>query len=75
MTMLTLTVARITAALASSLLHLASWMLARTLNMPEPLVHDTGVFVIARVQAVESKVGKALCPLRLVRRLRAWLEN
>jgi hypothetical protein len=29
--------------------------------MPQPLVHDTGVFVVAQVQAVETRVGKALC--------------
>ena len=35
------------------------------LNMPEPLVHDTGVFVFARVQAVENSVGKTFCPVRM----------
>ena len=33
------------------LLKLATWMLARGLNMPEPLLHHTGVFVFARVAA------------------------
>ena len=47
-------------------------MLARSLNMPEPLVHDTGVFVFAHVQAVENSVGKTLCPKRLLRQLRNW---
>jgi hypothetical protein len=47
-------------------------MLARSLNMPEPLVHDTGVFVFAQVQAVENSVGKTLCPKRLLRQLRNW---
>jgi hypothetical protein len=37
--------------------------------MPEPLVHNTGVFVFAQVQAFESRVGKALCPRRLMRQL------
>jgi hypothetical protein len=37
--------------------------------MPEPLLHSTGVFVFAQVQAVESSVGKRLCPIRLLRQL------
>ena len=32
-------------------------------QLPEPLVHDTGAFVFAQVQAVENRVGKALCPI------------
>ena len=52
------------------LLNLATRMLARSLNMPEPLVHHTGVFVFAHVQAVENSVGKTLCPKRLLRQLR-----
>ena len=54
------------------LLNLATRMLARSLNMPEPLVHDTGVFVFAHVQAVENSVGKTLCPKRLLRQFRNW---
>jgi uncharacterized protein with NAD-binding domain and iron-sulfur cluster len=62
------------------LLDLASRLLAHTLNMPEPLVHTTGVFVFAQVQAVESSVGKTLCPIRLLRQLqkisfRDWLRQ
>ena len=53
------------------LLNLATWLLARSLNMPEPLVHDTGFFVFARVQAVENSVGRTLCPIRLLHQLRA----
>ena len=52
------------------LLNLATRMLARGLNMPEPLVHHTGVFVFAQVAAVETSVGKSLCPNRLLRHLR-----
>ena len=52
------------------LLNLATRLLARILNMPEPLVHNTGVFVFAHVQAVENSVGKTLCPIRLLRQLR-----
>jgi hypothetical protein len=39
-------------------LKLATRMLARSFNMPEPLVHHTGVFVF--------------CPGRLLRQLRNW---
>ena len=61
-------------ALVRTLHNLAIWALARSLNMPEPLVHDTGVFVIAQVQTIENKVGRALCPMRLFRQLRSWLR-
>ena len=56
-------------------LNLATWLLARSLNMPEPVVHDTGVFVFAQVQTIENRVGKALCPLRLMRQLRSLLQR
>jgi hypothetical protein len=56
------------------MLNLSTRLLARMLNMPEPLVHNTGVFVFAHVAAVESRVGKTLCPVRLLRRLRSWLR-
>ena len=55
------------------MLNLATWLLARSLNMPEPVVHDTGVFVFAQVQTIENRVGKALCPMRLMRQLRSLL--
>lgn len=51
-------------------LNLATRMLARILNMPEPLVHNTGVFVFAHVQTIENSVGRTLCPMRLLRQLR-----
>jgi hypothetical protein len=50
-------------------------LLARSLNMPEPVVHDTGIFVFAQVQTIENRVGKALCPLRLMRQLRSLLQR
>jgi hypothetical protein len=53
------------------MLNLATRMLARSLNMPEPLLRSTGVFVVTHVQAVETSVGKTLCPIRLWRRLLA----
>ena len=51
------------------LFNLATWLLARSLNMPEPLVHAAGLFVFVRVQAFENSLLKALCPMRLMRRL------
>lgn len=46
---------------------LAKRLLAQSLNMPEPLLHDTGVFVFAHVQAVEDRALKTLCPFTLLR--------
>jgi hypothetical protein len=63
------------AAMIPWMLNLATRLLARVLNMPEPLVHNTGVFVIAHVQSVENSVGKTLCPIRLLRQLRSWLRQ
>ena len=57
------------------MLNLATRMLACSLNMPEPLVHNTGVFVFAHVQAVETSVGRTLCPIRLLRQLRYLLRS
>ena len=51
------------------MLNLATRALAYSLNMPEPLLHTTGVFVFAQVQAVENSIGKRLCPIRLLRQL------
>ena len=52
------------------MLNLATRLLARILNMPEPLVHNTGVFVFVHVQAVETSVGN-----RLLRQLRSWRRS
>jgi hypothetical protein len=60
------------AGIVAWMLDLATRSLARSLNVPEPLVHSTGVFVFAHVQAVETSVGKTLCPSRLRRQLRNW---
>jgi hypothetical protein len=57
------------------LLNLATRLLARGLNMPEPLVHSTGVLVLVQVQTFESSVGKTLCPVRLLRQLQSWLRQ
>jgi hypothetical protein len=56
------------------LLNLATRVLARSLQVPEPVVHDTGAFVFAQAQAVENSIGKALCPIRLLRQLRSWFR-
>lgn len=59
--------------------HLLPWslkfgarMLARSLNMPEPLVHSTGDYVIAQVVTFEHSVGRSLCAVRIIRLLQAW---
>ncbi|HEX9471994.1 MAG TPA: hypothetical protein VF957_20925 [Bradyrhizobium sp.] len=57
------------------MLNLATRLLARVLNMPEPIVHDTGVFVFAQVLEIENSVGRTLCPVRLLRRFQAWLRQ
>ena len=59
------------ASIASWLLDIASLILARALNMPQPLVLSAGMVVFAQVQAIETNLGKSLCPRRLARRLRA----
>ena len=73
--MLMLTLFRFAAAAIPWTLNLATWLVARSLNMPEPVVHDTGAFVFAQVQTIENRVGKALCPKRLVRQLRSLLQR
>ena len=62
------------AGMATWLLNLATRLLARSLNMPEPLVRTTGVFVFAQVQAVETSFGRTLYPIRLLRLWRRWLR-
>jgi hypothetical protein len=52
------------------MLNLATRLLARIFNMPEPLVHNTGVFVFVHAQTIENSFGKTLCPIRLLRQLR-----
>ena len=73
--MLMLILFRFVAAVVPWVLNLATWLLARSLNMPEPVVHDAGVFVFVQVQTIENRVGKALCPMRLMRRLRSLLQR
>ncbi len=57
--------------IASWLLEIASQILARALNVPQPLVLSAGMVVFAHVEAIEASVGKSLCPRRLAHRLRA----
>jgi hypothetical protein len=71
--MLMLTLFRFAAVMIRWTLNLATWLLARSLNMPEPVVHDTGVFVFVQVQTIENRVFRTLSPKRLVRRLRSLL--
>ena len=63
------------ASLMRWMLNLVTRMLARSLQLPEPLVHNTGVFVFARVQTFEHSVGRTLCPIRLLRLLRSWFRH
>jgi hypothetical protein len=72
--MLMLSLFRLVAAVVPWVVNLATWLLARTRNMPQPLVHDTSVFVFVQVQTIENRVGKALCPKRLMRQLRSLLR-
>jgi len=55
--------------------NLVTWLVAHSLNMPEPVVHDTGVFVFVQVQTIENRVGKALCPMRLMRQFQSLLQR
>jgi hypothetical protein len=48
---------------------LLTWLLARSLNMPESVVHATYVFVFAQVRIVETSVGRSLCSTTRVRQL------
>ena len=73
--MLMLSLFRIVTVMIPWVRNLATWLVARALNMPEPLVHDTGVFVFVQVQTIENRVGKALCPMRLMRQLRLLLQR
>ena len=43
--------------------------------MPQPMLHDTGLFVFVQAQAIENRIGKALCPVRLMHRLRSLLHR
>ena len=53
---------------------LATSLLARSLNMPEPLLHVTGSLVFAQVYAFETRAARSLCPTRLRRQLLSWFR-
>ena len=63
------------AAILEWVLAIATRLLARSLNMPEPLVHSTGAYVFAHVADIETRAARTLCPFALARRLRAWFHN
>ena len=65
----------LSAAIAEWLLAIATRLLARSLNMPEPLVASTGAYVFAHVAAAETRAARTLCPFALARRLRAWFRG
>jgi hypothetical protein len=73
--MLMLSLFRFAAVMIRWTLNLATWLLARSLNMPEPVVHNTGVFVFVQVQTIENRVFRTLSPKRLVRQLRSLLQR
>jgi hypothetical protein len=73
--MLMLSLVRTLAVAIPWMLNLAIRLLARSLQLPEPVVHDTGVFVFAQVQAVENRFGQALCPKRPARQLRSLFQS
>ena len=54
---------------------LSARLLAQALDMPEPVLHSTGLYMVARVQEVEHRAAKSLtkslCPIRVVRHLRS----
>jgi hypothetical protein len=64
-----------TTSMTQWMLNLATMLLPRLLNMPEPMVHSTGVFVFTHVQAIETSVGRTLCPARLLRQFRNRLRR
>jgi hypothetical protein len=59
--------------LVQGLLDLATWVLARTLQIPEPMVHAAAIVLLLRAQAIENLfengLTKNLCPIRLLRAL------
>jgi hypothetical protein len=73
--MLMLSLFRLAAIAVPKAVNLATLLLARSLNLPQPLVHDTGLFVFVQVQVIENRIGKALCPVRLMRRVRSLLQR
>ena len=63
------------APIAEWIVAIATRLLARSLNLPVPLVASTGAYVFAQVAAAETRAAKTLCPVALTRRLRAWFRD
>ena len=63
------------AAVAIWIAAIATRLLARSLNMPEPLVASTGAYVFAQVAAAETRAVRTLCPVVLARRIRALFRD
>jgi len=63
------------ATLLTAGINLATWLLARAVNMPEPLLQHTGVYVFAQVQAAENRVDKSLCPMPLLRQIQSFFRR
>jgi hypothetical protein len=63
------------AAIDEWIIAIATRLLARSLNLPEPLVISTGAYVFAQAAAAETRAAKTLCPVALTRRLRAWFRD
>ena len=56
--------------LIQCLIDLATWLLARALQMPEPVVHAAALFLLLRAaRTIENNVGRNVCPLTVMRRL------
>ena len=60
---------------AATITRLRTVVLAGSLKVPEPMVHDTGLFVFVQVQTIENRIGRTLCPIRLLRRFRALFQS
>jgi hypothetical protein len=73
--MLMLSLFRLASTVIPFVVKLATWLLARSLNMPQPVVHDAGIFMFVQVQAIENRIGRAVCPVRLLRQLRSLLQR
>ena len=56
------------------LVHLATW-LARSLNMPQPIVHDTGMFVFAQVLCGRDESWQGAVPVPAGRELQSLSAN
>jgi hypothetical protein len=58
----------LTASTVQCLIELATSLLARSLQVPEPLLRVACLLMLVRIQAVESSLGKVLFASRPLRR-------